>query len=284
MNASLLLHFNTDTAPGKRRRRPGFTLVEVMVVAGVVAILLAILVPTLSKAREVCRRAACAANLQQLYLITQGYVDTNRGRYFPDGRDLKNRYAPNDLRLSVYNALGYGDPTVSTNAMYTKIWQCPSNPFFYAGTNGGVSYPANDPNKNWPSRNNAFVAGPANADPIGWFQCSYVYLGNGSGLVATGSTDPNYSQRPVRMGLPATTTALFADRVECWNASPYSSPWTVNHGTTKIGANTHAIGANEVFTDGHVAWVNAFPNTLLIGANDKENNDKNAPTTAGWWW
>jgi len=61
-------------------RREGFTLIELLVVIAIIAILMAILVPTLNRARELGKRAACLSNLKQLTLAWIMYADDNEGK------------------------------------------------------------------------------------------------------------------------------------------------------------------------------------------------------------
>lgn len=58
---------------------PGFTLIELVVVVGIIALLIAILVPALGAARECSRNAVCLTNLRQSYAACRSYADDNRG-------------------------------------------------------------------------------------------------------------------------------------------------------------------------------------------------------------
>lgn len=61
----------------------GFNLIELLVVIGVIAVLLAILLPAMNKAREGARRVTCASNLRQLGMMAIVYAQDNRGSLPP---------------------------------------------------------------------------------------------------------------------------------------------------------------------------------------------------------
>ena len=62
-----------------KRRHGGFTLVELLVVIGIVAALLGVIVPALASARASARKIGCLTNLRQIGLAVHLYADDNRG-------------------------------------------------------------------------------------------------------------------------------------------------------------------------------------------------------------
>jgi len=65
------------------RRRNGFTMIELLVSISIIALLMAIILPVMGKARDAAKRVTCMSQMHQIGLITQAYCDDNYGQ-FPD--------------------------------------------------------------------------------------------------------------------------------------------------------------------------------------------------------
>lgn len=114
-----------------RKRRCGFTLVELLVVVAIIALLIAILLPALDGARYAARIATCQANLRQFTVGLNTYATDNVGWYpHPDrwnGGDLLpftrttevGTYGP---MIAEYVGMTKQD---SKSAKTAKLWQCP---------------------------------------------------------------------------------------------------------------------------------------------------------------
>ena len=63
----------------RTQRTKGFTLVELLVVIGIIALLISILLPSLNRARETANRAKCSNNLRQIALADIMYANDNKG-------------------------------------------------------------------------------------------------------------------------------------------------------------------------------------------------------------
>jgi prepilin-type N-terminal cleavage/methylation domain-containing protein/prepilin-type processing-associated H-X9-DG protein len=73
----------------------GFTLIELLVVISIIALLMAILMPTLSRAKELAAEVACMSNLKQWGVVYSMYTSDNNGRFPPQAFVVDKSYWEN---------------------------------------------------------------------------------------------------------------------------------------------------------------------------------------------
>ncbi len=127
------------------QRCRGFTLIELLVSIAIIAVLIALLLPAVQKAREAARRTQCRNNLKQLGLALHNYSDTFGslppsvvigdvgGRLAFGGWSIHARLLPFLEQSAGFNAVNfsfvYDHPTnVTVATMNVESFICPSNP------------------------------------------------------------------------------------------------------------------------------------------------------------
>lgn len=125
-----------------RRRKGGFTLIELMIVIAIIAILAAILVPNFIRARAQGQFTACKSNLKNIGTALEMY-STDAGGRFPTNII---RLTPNYLKTI---------PTCASSGTrsYTSGYTAASNPDAYTVVCAGTNHKAVDASANYPQYN-----------------------------------------------------------------------------------------------------------------------------------
>jgi prepilin-type N-terminal cleavage/methylation domain-containing protein/prepilin-type processing-associated H-X9-DG protein len=202
----------------------GFTLIELLVVIGIIALLISILLPALSKVREQARRTDCASRLRQLATAVHIYADEHKGKVPPGNRDNNTEEHVIWLAQAAY------DSFMTNLADQRKLLSCPN---------------LEETQPNYPVNN------------IGWVM-GYDYLGGHAKLRA--ATTPDWTS-PMQVSESA-ANAIFCDMndwspADGWTAVAHprtgSGGFFMNSGG-KSAVDYGSVGGNVAYLDGSVVW------------------------------
>ncbi len=128
-----------------------FTLIELLVVIAIIAILAAMLLPSLGRAREMAKKASCTSNLKQSLLACSMYADNNGQWMVTYDQNYQGWWRFSDEMLKSLGISGYtigdnaGSPYTTGNAILPgnrKITLCPSGVYGDMNWYGGYSFGA----------------------------------------------------------------------------------------------------------------------------------------------
>ncbi|MCY2953652.1 MAG: type II secretion system protein [Planctomycetota bacterium] len=227
-----------DSTPKSNR---GFTLVELLVVIGIIVLLVSILLPVLHSARERARRIKCASNLRQIGIALHIYANDNKGinprtLYVPgappmawSGGDGAFRSEPNSVTAALHLL-------VLRRLVPNKLFLCPSV----------------DP---LPTRSRSVPdPPPAYYEDFGWERPALNTLHYSYATPYPGIKGKQIEYRPMPAHLPS-DFAVMADRNDADVRVAYPRSNLSASDIKAINSPNHTgAGQNVLYNDGHVAW------------------------------
>jgi prepilin-type N-terminal cleavage/methylation domain-containing protein len=228
------MQITLDAHPLRIRQPKAFTLIELLVVIAIIAILAAMLLPALSRAKEKSRRAQCLNNIRQVGLGTTLYAGDNNDRVFSPlnlGTAAAPNFHPIALDANLLPSLQSVGLILKTNATaQNNVWSCPSRNFL----------PRQDP-----------------VTPT-QIAIGYEYYGGITVWQNPAGTIQN-APSPVKLGTAKSTWCLASEAnahftPEGWGADGTVAGQTIRVPHPRLGSQSPA-GGNVLLTDGSARWI-----------------------------
>jgi len=212
----------------QHRPSRGFTLIELLVVIAIIAILAAMLLPTLAKAKEAGKKANCLSNLHQMGIGLLMYADDSNG-IIPRGNEpLWFQVLSPNLGVRATN-----------DYKKVRVYTCPS----YPDKRQLICYVDNA----WQFSS---LADQTGHELNGLYKISRIQRPTDTIYLADNESGP---WRPVITDL----NIIGSDELnDVWSPShlPYASNGRVVNGDRRVALARHGAGAAFLFFDGHAAW------------------------------
>ena len=239
------------------RRHTGFALIELLVVISIIALLMGILMPALSRARKQARDVCCLSNLKQLGIALQMYAQ-EYDDFIP--RALDNQQARWILVFMPFLGEQYRGVE---DYRKVDIYQCPSFPTTGAGSNGArnieqtVDYVVNAWDMDDPGLSSG-NRGRQENDPTRLHAVKQtsqrIYLADNEAG----------AWRPVVRDRNQLDLASNLNLLDVWSTAHLASSEQTGSGnlTRRVARDRHrGSGCNNLFFDGHAEWLKPQENT-----------------------